>query len=84
MTFEIIATAPPGINGDYNANGKVDAADYAVWRKYVSTTTYAAERSDRRHDRRRPSTTLAVTLRHGGPVRGSGLGDARPGTRPRC
>lgn len=24
--------APPGINGDYNNNGVVDAADYVVWR----------------------------------------------------
>ena len=36
--IEIIATAPAGINGDYNNNGKVDAADYVVWRKYVNTT----------------------------------------------
>ncbi|HEX4412715.1 MAG TPA: PEP-CTERM sorting domain-containing protein [Lacipirellulaceae bacterium] len=25
--------APPGLNGDYNNNGVVDAADYVVWRK---------------------------------------------------
>jgi hypothetical protein len=24
--------APPGLTGDYNGNGKVDAADYVVWR----------------------------------------------------
>jgi hypothetical protein len=28
----------PGIPGDYNANGIVDAADYAVWRKGLGTT----------------------------------------------
>lgn len=28
----------PGQNGDYNANGKVDAADYVVWRKNEGTT----------------------------------------------
>lgn len=27
-----IVTAPAGIDGDYNDNGSVDAADYAVWR----------------------------------------------------
>ena len=25
--------APPGVPGDYNGNGAVDAADYIVWRK---------------------------------------------------
>jgi hypothetical protein len=26
----------PGVNGDYNNNGKVDAADYVVWRKLLN------------------------------------------------
>jgi hypothetical protein len=26
-------TTPPGLNGDYNNNGVVDAADYVVWRQ---------------------------------------------------
>jgi hypothetical protein len=29
---------PQGIQGDYNQNGKVDAADYVVWRKNNGTT----------------------------------------------
>jgi hypothetical protein len=29
----------PGINGDYNNNSIVDAADYLVWRKNVGTST---------------------------------------------
>ncbi|MEX2308377.1 MAG: hypothetical protein WD738_12320 [Pirellulales bacterium] len=29
--------APEGIDGDYNDDGKVDAADYVVWRKNEST-----------------------------------------------
>ena len=27
---------PPGVNGDYNNNGVVDAADYVVWRKLLN------------------------------------------------
>ncbi|HEY3393228.1 MAG TPA: hypothetical protein VGK58_10995, partial [Lacipirellulaceae bacterium] len=34
-----MSTEPPGINGDYNDDGKVDAADYVVWRKNNGTTT---------------------------------------------
>ena len=30
--MEVIATTPAGTTGDYNNNGKVDAADYTVWR----------------------------------------------------
>jgi hypothetical protein len=29
---EYVDTAPPGITGDYNSNGVVDAADYVAWR----------------------------------------------------
>ena len=29
----------PGVPGDYNANGRVDAADYVVWRQALNTTT---------------------------------------------
>jgi hypothetical protein len=29
---------PPGLNGDYNENGVVDAADYAIWRKTIGTS----------------------------------------------
>jgi hypothetical protein len=28
---------PPGLTGDYNNNGIVDAADYVVWRKHSNT-----------------------------------------------
>lgn len=29
---QLIAAEPPGLAGDFNADGKVDAADYTVWR----------------------------------------------------
>ena len=40
MTFttQFAQTGPLSIRGDYNQNGKVDAADYAVWRDNVGTT----------------------------------------------
>jgi hypothetical protein len=34
-----MSTDPPGIIGDYNDNGTVDAADYVVWRNVNGTTT---------------------------------------------
>jgi hypothetical protein len=35
--FEL-SVAAPGVNGDYNNNGVVDAADYVIWRKNSGTT----------------------------------------------
>jgi hypothetical protein len=37
--MQIEAVAAPGVDGDYNDDGAVDAADYVVWRKYQGTTT---------------------------------------------
>jgi hypothetical protein len=34
-----VSTEPPGISGDYNDDGIVDAADYVVWRKFNGTLT---------------------------------------------
>jgi hypothetical protein len=34
-----VVVPPPGIAGDYNDNGVVDAADYVVWRKNQGTST---------------------------------------------
>jgi hypothetical protein len=39
-SIEITAAAPPGLPGDFNKDGKVDAADYAMWRKDNSVGTY--------------------------------------------
>jgi hypothetical protein len=35
-TWEVVAV--PGLTGDFNGDGKVDAADYVVWRKGLGTT----------------------------------------------
>ena len=37
--LQIVAAAAPGVSGDYNADGTVDAADYVIWRKNEGTTT---------------------------------------------
>jgi hypothetical protein len=37
-SMQIAASAPAGLTGDYNSNGKVDAGDYVLWRKYQGTT----------------------------------------------
>jgi hypothetical protein len=35
LDLKVISTAPPSLDGDYNGDNVVDAADYAVWRKNV-------------------------------------------------
>jgi hypothetical protein len=37
-SMEVIASTPAGTTGDYNNNGKVDAADYTVWRDHLGQT----------------------------------------------
>jgi hypothetical protein len=34
-----LAPSSPTLDGDYNDDDKVDAADYVVWRKHAGTTT---------------------------------------------
>jgi hypothetical protein len=36
-TTGVLAVVAPGVPGDYNQNGTVDAADYVVWRKGLGT-----------------------------------------------
>jgi hypothetical protein len=31
-SIEVTGSAPPGVPGDYNGNGQVDASDYVLWR----------------------------------------------------
>ena len=35
----LVVADPPGVQGDYNGDGTVDAADYVVWRKTLGSTT---------------------------------------------
>jgi hypothetical protein len=39
-SMEITGPPPAGLTGDFNNDGKVDAADYALWRKNNSVGTY--------------------------------------------
>ena len=39
-TGEVTFLAAAGLPGDFNNDGTVDAADYVVWRKGLSTATY--------------------------------------------
>jgi hypothetical protein len=38
ILLKLIDVAPPGVLGDYNDNGTVDAADYVLWRDNEGTT----------------------------------------------
>lgn len=43
--FDLFAATPAGIAGDYNNNGVVDAADYALWRDKAGTNDTLANNS---------------------------------------
>ena len=36
-SLQILSATPPGVPGDYNSDGVVDAADYVVWRNNLGT-----------------------------------------------
>jgi hypothetical protein len=42
FTFNTYQPAVPGVPGDYNGNGMVDAADYPLWRKNLGAPTEAS------------------------------------------
>jgi hypothetical protein len=69
-----ITTTTPAINGDYNADGKVDAADYAVWRKYAGTTHVLPNDPAGGTIGAAQYTTWRSNFGTGGPGAGSGLG----------
>jgi hypothetical protein len=37
-SLQILTPTPPGVPGDYNGNGVVDASDYVVWRDHLGTS----------------------------------------------
>jgi hypothetical protein len=71
--MQITATTPV-INGDYNSDGKVDAADYAVWRKYAGTTHVLPNDPTGGTIGSAQYTTWRSNFGTGGPGAGSGLG----------
>jgi phospholipase/lecithinase/hemolysin len=36
--FQLLMPQPPALDGDYNADGMIDAADYVVWRQGLGTS----------------------------------------------
>jgi hypothetical protein len=39
VKLDATSFAAPGVAGDYNSNGRVDAADYVLWRNNNNTVT---------------------------------------------
>lgn len=72
--MRVVATAAPGLTGDYNANGKVDAGDYVVWRKYAGTTHVLPNDPTGGTIGSTQYTTWRSYFGAGGPGSGSGLG----------
>ena len=69
-----ITASTPVINGDYNSDGKVDAADYAVWRKYAGTTHVLPNDPTGGTIGSAQYTTWRSNFGTGAPGGGSGLG----------
>jgi hypothetical protein len=72
--LRIVASAAPGLTGDYNANGKVDAGDYVEWRKYVGTTHVLSNDPTGGTIGATQYNTWRANYGNGGPGAGSGLG----------
>jgi hypothetical protein len=69
-----ITATTPALNGDYNADGKVDAADYVVWRKYAGTTHVLPNDPTGGMIGPAQYATWRSNFGTGGPGAGSGLG----------
>ena len=63
--FEL-SVAPPGVDGDYNGNGTVDAADYVVWRKNVGNLRITLP-----HDPTRSGSSARSNIIPGEPISAS-------------
>jgi hypothetical protein len=69
-----ITASTPALNGDYNADSKVDAADYVVWRKYAGTTHVLPNDPTGGTIGPAQYTTWRSNFGTSGPGAGSGLG----------
>jgi hypothetical protein len=74
----------PGIPGDYNSDGKVDARDYAVWRKYAGTSHALPNDPTGGTIGGTQYTTWRSHFGTGGPGAGSGLAGGSAVPEPAC
>jgi hypothetical protein len=79
--FQIVGTTS-ALTGDYNANGKVDAADYVVWRKYAGTTHVLPNDPTGGTIGVAQYNTWRANFGTGGPGAGSGLGSGNAVPEP--
>jgi hypothetical protein len=73
-SMQIVASAAPGLTGDYNDNGKVDAGDYVLWRKYQGTTHTLPNDPTGGTIGAAQYNSWRSNFGNGGPGAGSGLG----------
>jgi hypothetical protein len=83
INFSLFQPATPANNGDYNANGVVDAADYVVWRKTLGQGVPNGSGADGDGNGTiGPDDYTHWRMRFGAVVAGSGLGAGRAAPEP--
>lgn len=73
--YELSITATPILVGDYNKNGIVDAADYAVWRNLQGQSVATGTSADGNFDGQITTADYDVWRSHFGQTAGSGSGN---------
>lgn len=68
-----------GVRGDFNRNGKVDAADYVLWRNTKGTSVTAGTAADGNIDGVVDELDYVVWRAHFGEVQLAGFGEQSPG-----